>query len=53
MDLDGTLLDSYGTISEKTKKSIKKAMDKGIEFVIASRKKYRFYKNFFSGIGNY
>ena len=37
IDLDGTLLNSNGQISEKTKNSIKKAMEKGIDFVIASR----------------
>lgn len=36
MDLDGTLLNSYGEVSEENKKSIKKAIEKGIEIVIAS-----------------
>ena len=37
MDLDGTLLDSDGKISKNTKDSINEAMEKGVEFVIASR----------------
>ncbi|MBR3152822.1 MAG: HAD family phosphatase [Clostridia bacterium] len=36
VDLDGTLLNSYGEITEKTKNAIKKALDKGIEVVLAS-----------------
>ena len=36
VDLDGTLLNSYGNISEKNKNSIKKSMEKGAEVVIAS-----------------
>jgi len=36
VDLDGTLLNSYGDVSEKTKESIKKAINKGIEVVICS-----------------
>ena len=30
IDLDGTLLNSYGTISNKNKQAIKKAKEKGI-----------------------
>ncbi len=36
IDLDGTLLNSYGQISEHNKKTIQKAIDKGIEIVLAS-----------------
>ncbi len=43
IDLDGTLLNSYGQISDKTKDAIKKAISIGTEVVIASRKNYRFY----------
>lgn len=35
-DLDGTLLNSYGEVTENTKQVIKKIQDKGIEFIIAS-----------------
>ena len=38
IDLDGTLLNSYGEVSEKNKKAIKKAIQKGTIIVIASRK---------------
>lgn len=36
IDLDGTLLNSYGEISEENKKAIKKAKDIGIEIVLTS-----------------
>lgn len=36
IDLDGTLLNSYGEISEENKKWIKKAKEKGIEIVLTS-----------------
>ena len=36
IDLDGTLLNSYGEVTENTKEEIKKAVDKGIEVVLAS-----------------
>jgi len=35
IDLDGTLLDSYGQISQRNKTAIQKAREKGIEVVIA------------------
>ncbi len=36
IDLDGTLLNSYGEISDKNKKAIKMAKQKGIEIVLTS-----------------
>lgn len=36
IDLDGTLLNSYGEISEENKKWLKKAKEKGIEIVLTS-----------------
>lgn len=36
IDLDGTLLNSYGEISEENKIAIKKAKEKGIEIVLTS-----------------
>ena len=36
IDLDGTMLNSYGEVTENTKKIIKQAIDKGINIVIAS-----------------
>jgi len=36
VDLDGTLLNSYGEVSDKNREAVKKAMDNGIEIVLAS-----------------
>lgn len=36
IDLDGTLLNSYGEVSENTKEEIKKAINNGLEVVLAS-----------------
>ena len=36
IDLDGTLLNSYGEISDENKDAIKQAKQKGIEIVLAS-----------------
>ena len=36
IDLDGTLLNSYGVVTDRTKQTIKKCVDKGIEIVLAS-----------------
>lgn len=36
LDLDGTLLNSYGEVSEENKKWIKKAKQKGVEIVLTS-----------------
>ena len=36
IDLDGTMLNSYGIVTEKTKKAILKAKEQGIEVIIAS-----------------
>lgn len=40
IDVDGTLLNSNGEVTEKTMKALNKAMDRGIEIVLASRKNY-------------
>ena len=40
IDLDGTLLNSNGEVTENTRIALKKAIDQGIEIVIASRKNY-------------
>lgn len=47
IDLDGTLLNSRGQITDKTKEAINKALSKGVEVVLASRKNDRFNKSFF------
>ena len=36
IDLDGTMLNHYGEISEKTKETVTKCIEKGIEIVLAS-----------------
>jgi hypothetical protein len=36
IDLDGTLLNSYGVVTKNTKEVLKKAIEKGVEIVIAS-----------------
>lgn len=36
IDLDGTMLDHYGAVTENTKNVIRKTIDKGIEVIIAS-----------------
>ena len=43
IDVDGTLLNSNGEVTEKTKGALKKAIDSGIEVVLASRKNNRVY----------
>ncbi len=40
IDVDGTLLDSYGEISNENKQAIKLATEKGAEVVLASRKSF-------------
>lgn len=46
IDLDGTLLNSYGQISETNKNSIKKLIDNNIEVVIASGRPISSAKSF-------
>lgn len=36
IDLDGTLLNSYGDVSNENKKAIENAKDRGIEVVLTS-----------------
>lgn len=36
IDLDGTMLNSYGVVTERTKKAIKETINKGTEVIIAS-----------------
>ena len=52
IDLDGTLLNSYGAVSARTKATIQEAIDRGVQIVIASRKNNRFNKDFFKRTGN-
>lgn len=51
IDLDGTLLDSYGQISQKNKQTLQKAMEKGIEIVLTSGRGAMSVQNLASEIG--
>ena len=61
IDLDGTMLNQYGIITEETKDVIKKVQEKGTEVMIASgraitsvkrcSKEINSQKNFISGNG--
>lgn len=45
IDLDGTLLNSYGQVSNNNKEAIKKAIDKNVEIVLASGRPIMSVKN--------
>ena len=51
IDLDGTLLNSSGEVSEKTKMALKKAMDNGIEIVLASGRTIESIENIANELG--
>ena len=46
IDLDGTMLNKYGIITQNTKEIIKKVQEKGIEVIIASGRTINSVKNF-------
>ena len=52
IDLDGTLLNSYGQISEKNKQTLKKSQANKIEIVLASGRSSNSVKNIANEIGN-
>ena len=52
IDLDGTLLNSYGQISEKNKLTLQMAQKKGIKIVLASGRSTSSVKNLANEIGN-
>ena len=52
IDLDGTLLNSYGQISEKNKQALKQAQEQGAEIVLASGRPSNSVKNLANEIGN-
>ncbi len=52
VDLDGTMLNSYGEITENTKNTIKKSIDKGTDVVIASGRPIDSIKTIASEIGS-
>ena len=51
IDLDGTLLNSYGQISEENKESLKKAQKNKIDIVLASGRLLNSVKNISSDLG--
>lgn len=46
IDLDGTLLNSFGEVSKANKEAIQKATKNGTEVVLASRKNASFGKKY-------
>ncbi len=46
VDLDGTLLNSSGEVSEYTKDIIQKAINKGTDVILASRKNNKFGRKY-------
>jgi hypothetical protein len=51
IDLDGTLLNSRGEVSDNTKRALKKAMDSGIEVVLASGRTIESIENIANELG--
>lgn len=51
IDLDGTLLNSYGEVSNKNKETIQKAIQKNVEIVLASGRPIMSVKNLANEIG--
>ena len=51
IDLDGTLLNSYGLISEENKKAIKKAQEEGANVVLSSGRSTSSVKNLAEELG--
>lgn len=51
IDLDGTLLNSYGEVSDKNTKMIKKATEQGVEVVLASGRTISSVKNLANELG--
>ena len=51
IDLDGTLLNSYGEVSNKNKETIKKAIEKNVEVVLSSGRPIMSVKNLANEIG--
>ena len=52
IDLDGTLLNSFGEITIRTKEVLKKAIDKGVKIVLASGRPVSAIENIASEIGS-
>ena len=52
IDLDGTLLNSYGQVSERNREALKKAQEQGIQIVLASGRTTNSVKNMANELGN-
>lgn len=52
IDLDGTLLNSFGEISEENLKQLRKCINNGVEIVLTSGRVVSSIKNFANEIGN-
>ena len=52
IDLDGTLLNSYGQVSDKNRLALKQAQENGTEIVLASGRSTNSVKNIANDIGN-
>ena len=52
IDLDGTMLNSYGIVTENTKKAIKRTIEKGIDVIIASGRPVDSIKTIANEIGS-
>lgn len=52
IDLDGTLLNSYGQVSEKNREALKKAQEKGVQIVLASGRSTNSVKNIANELGD-
>ena len=52
IDLDGTLLNSYGQVSERNREALKKAQEQGIEIVLASGRSTNSVKNIAKDLEN-
>ncbi len=52
IDLDGTLLNSFGEITPNTKEVLKKAINKGVQIVLASGRPVSAIENIASEIGS-
>lgn len=51
IDMDGTLLNSYGKVSEVSKKALKKAHDMGVHIVISTGRMYTDAESYSNMIG--
>ena len=52
IDLDGTMLNGYGVVTENTKKQIKRTIEKGIDVIIASGRPIDSIKTIANEIGS-